>query len=70
MEVFVFKTNLTRRRLNTLQRPLSTLVNGARWTVDWEDCDRVLRIESDALHPAAVETYLRAQGVECEELQH
>lgn len=68
MGILVFRTNLTRRRLQSLHQPLSNLLNGARWTVDWEDRDRVLRIEADTRLADTVETYLRAEGVTCEEL--
>ena len=68
MDILIFKTTLTRRRLNALHRPLSDLLKGARWNVDWEDCDRVLRIETDKLSATTVETYLRTEGVHCEEL--
>lgn len=68
MDILVFRTNLTRHRLDALHEPLSNLLDGARWTVDWEDCDRVLRIEADTRLAATVETYLRAEGIACEEL--
>lgn len=68
MDVLIFKTNLTRRRLNALHRSLSDLLKGARWNVDWEDCDRVLRIETNEIPAMTIETYLRTEGVQCEEL--
>lgn len=68
MDVLIFRTNLTRRRLNALHQPLSDLLKGARWTIDWEDCDRVLRIETNEIAATTVETCLRTVGVYCEEL--
>lgn len=68
MEVLVFKTDLTQQRQPLLADTLSSLGGLLRWSVDWEDCDRVLRVESDNLPSQAVIERLELVKIRCEEL--
>lgn len=70
MEVLVFKTNLRFKKQITAVTPHINNLHGiARWNVDLDDVDKVLRIESDNLNPRIVETTLQRAGYLCEELQ-
>lgn len=69
MEVLVFKTNL--RRADDVERVTSTMNDEQRilkWTVDREDCDKVLRVESDRILADEVAALIRQAGYSCEEL--
>jgi hypothetical protein len=68
MEIIVFKTDLPSPCPDPVVDALSNLRGLFRWNVDFEDCDRVLRIECQALPASAVLDRLRAVGVVCEEL--
>jgi hypothetical protein len=69
MEVLVFKTNL--QQADDVERVMSTMNDEQRilrWTVDREDCDKVLRVESDHILPDEVAALIRQAGYSCEEL--
>ncbi len=68
MEVLVFKTDMTQQRQLLLADTLSSLGGLLRWSVDWEDCDRVLRVESDNLPSQVVIERLERVKISCEEL--
>jgi len=70
MEVLVFKTNLRfKKQINAVTPYINNLHGIARWNVDLDDIDKVLRIESDNLSPRKVEHTLKQAGYFCEELQ-
>lgn len=70
MEVLVFKTNLRFKKQITAVTPhINNLQGIARWNVDLDDKDKILRIESFDLSPRSVETTLQQAGYFCEELQ-
>jgi hypothetical protein len=70
MEVLVFKTNLRFKKQITEVTPhINNLQGIARWNVDLDDIDKVLRIESENLCARTVETTLQQAGYHCEELQ-
>ncbi len=67
--IFVFRTNVRTRREATLlcnQLHLSGLASRA--TVDLEDCDRVLRVETDVAEIAEIERLVRGLNIQIEEL--
>lgn len=68
MEVLIFKTNLTRQRQSIVDNALAGLRGLIRWTVDYEDCDRVLRIESEYVSAQVVMERLSQVNVLCREL--
>jgi len=68
MEILVFKTDLTQQSQSLLADSLSSLGGLLHWSVDWEDCDRVLRVESDNLPSQAVIERLELVKIKCEEL--
>ena len=68
-EVLVFKTNiLSDEDVEKIGHVLASESNIARWNIDRDDIDKVLRIECDQLQPEAVIKVLRDAGFECEEL--
>jgi copper chaperone len=70
MEVLVFKTNLRfKKQINAVTPHINTLQGIARWNVDLDDTDKILRIESVDLSPRSVEATLQQAGYFCEELQ-
>ena len=68
--VLVFKTSVTRsQEVRKLSPLLNTLVDrNGHWNFDLEDCDRILRVETQELPAAAISAALRVQGFYCEEL--
>ena len=70
MEVLIFKTNLRfKKQINAVTPHINTLQGIARWNVDLDDTDKILRIESIDLSPRSVEATLQQAGYFCEELQ-
>lgn len=69
-KVFVFKTSVAKRNEVLRLRPLLnrlTEKNG-RWNFDLEDCDNILRVETQRLQPAKVCATLQMHGFSCVEL--
>jgi hypothetical protein len=67
MHILVFCTDVRRRGdLNKLKPALDALPEVVRWTIDLEDCDRVLRIVTRMeLMPELVLTRMAATGFRC-----
>ncbi len=40
-----------------------------KWNVDLKDADKILRVETIALHPAKIEKLVKSAGYKCEELK-
>lgn len=70
MHILVFLTNLNdRQQVQKLKPVLESMPGLVRWSVDLEDCDRVLRVVMmHSIQPVAVLEKIRAYGVECEEM--
>lgn len=69
MEILVFKTNLRyKKNMKEIIPHLGKLQGIHKWTVDFHDKDRVLRIVSNDLSPRTIESTLKTAGYECEEL--
>lgn len=48
---------------------LNKLVNtNGCWNFDLEDCDKILRVETQSLHAPTITSLLKNQGFYCEEL--
>jgi hypothetical protein len=71
MEVLVFKTDVTSRKkamkVGTLLAPVNTI---KQWTIDLEDCDKVLRVVATRIKPGLVESLLSAAGFSCRVLDY
>ena len=69
MVVEVFKTNVEEVRLSELL--IQQLLNhfpDSRVNFDMEDCDKILRIEAEAIIPEKIIEVLNANGYSCEVL--
>jgi hypothetical protein len=70
MEVLVFKTNLnTVNCINNAGAYLNVHPHILRWNVDRQDCDNILRIETDKLCGSDIENIISNAGYFCKELQ-
>ncbi len=70
MQILVFKTNLTdTKRISDVEISLDIHPNIIGWNVDLNDSDNILRIVSNNIAAAEVESMLLNAGYYCEELQ-
>ena len=70
MNILVFKTNIRfKKHLNEIVPYLNSTAGILRWNVDFQDKDKILRIEASDLHPQFIETVLQRAGYFCEELK-
>ncbi|WP_186758566.1 hypothetical protein [Echinicola salinicaeni] len=69
--VLVFKTSITKNwEIEIVQPTLNRLIaEHGRWNFDLEDCDNILRVESQMIKAAAVLKAIQYHGFYCEELQ-
>ncbi|MFN3136836.1 MAG: hypothetical protein ACE37L_04075 [Allomuricauda sp.] len=68
--ILVFKTSVHQKDEVKKLRPwLNKLVNtNGCWNFDLEDCDKILRVETQSLHAPTITSLLKNQGFYCEEL--
>lgn len=67
--VYVFKTSVKAEEdIRELKPRLNDLFKQAQWNFDLEDCDKILRIDSQAEIVQSVIRLLKSLGFECEEL--
>lgn len=69
MNVYVFKTSIEPRDMQTANAILRSLIPHGKWNYDLEDCDHILRVESKKEVAALVCFHLRRDGFYCEELE-
>lgn len=70
MKILVFKTDLTSIRcINNAGACLNAHPHIRRWNVDLQDCDNILRVETEELNGSDIEGLLAKAGYSCEELQ-
>lgn len=69
--VLVFRTNInSAKRYGCAHRTMGRLLKGqGRWTVDMNDYDCVLRIETESVTEATVVSRLTRAGLECTPLE-
>jgi hypothetical protein len=69
MEIFVFKTNLHRKKnVKQVMPRLNELKGIIKWNIDFHDKDKILRIVSNDISPRLIEHTLKTAGYVCEEL--
>jgi hypothetical protein len=69
MDVLVFKTNISTPDINpTVERHLRQLKGISRWSIDFSDRDKVLRVEAHNAQPSEIITVMNSAGFRCEEL--
>lgn len=67
--VYVFKTSVdTPKAIRQLKNQLNKLLKTALWNFDLEDCDKILRIETETNIKEEVVKLLQEKGFICEEL--
>lgn len=67
--IYVFKTSVrTRREVKKLEPHLNAIVAVEKWNFDLEDCDRILRIESEERGAIEITHLLKIHQFYCEEL--
>ncbi|WP_235889571.1 hypothetical protein [Flavobacterium restrictum] len=54
--------------INQLKPYLNELLKEAKWNFDLDDCDKILRIDSETEITKSVIRLLQDKGFECEEL--
>lgn len=69
MIISVFKTSIREKDLLRLPSLLNNLEDLKRWNTDLEDCDNILRIESNKDIAENIVRVLTTQGIYCEELE-
>ena len=69
VEVYVFKTSVEQKDLDQLEMILNSILPYSRWNFDLEDCDNILRIESEIDISKITCSRLNAEGYLCEELE-
>ena len=68
--VLVFKTSVSgKSEVKKLKPLLNRLVNQhGYWNFDLEDCDNILRVETQSLSALTISSLLQKSGFSCEEL--
>jgi len=68
--IFVFKTSVkTKLQVQQLQPHIDTLVPNAAWNFDLQDCDKILRIDSEDNIVLKIIQLLSVNNYSCEELE-
>ncbi len=68
--IFVFKTSVkTKMQLKKLKPHIDKRLPKAKWNFDLEDCDKILRIDSDENIVLITIDLLNIHSYSCEELE-
>jgi hypothetical protein len=69
MIVSVYKTNVnTKIKLRKVKPVFNRILLNSKWNFDLEDCDKILRVESQKSYSNFLITELHKIGIHCEEL--
>jgi hypothetical protein len=69
MNVLVFKTSVSKPgEVSKVKALLTAIPAITDWNFDLEDCDNILRIETNSVCPRSIEGVLQAAGITCLEL--
>lgn len=68
MELYIFKTNILAADVWKVAQLFNQLKGIKQWNIDFEDCDKVLRVESLNVRPTDIVRVLWNGGYVCEEL--
>lgn len=67
--IYVFKTSVRlKKEVKKLTPHLNTLLRQSKWNFDLEDCDKILRIDSQFDVRETTIKLLQDNGYKCEEL--
>lgn len=70
MNVLVFKTSVeTKEGIKRLKPSLDALAGNGQWNFALDDCDKILRIKSQTVHPVMAQKLLQECGFSCSELE-
>jgi hypothetical protein len=68
--IFVFKTSVrTKKQAKKLKAHIGNLLPNATWNFDLEDCDKILRIDSEENVARKIAHLLNKHNYICEELE-
>lgn len=68
--IYVFKTSVkTKIQAKRIQPHIEKILPKAKWNFDLEDCDKILRIDSEEEISLPIINLLKNHNFECEELQ-
>ena len=70
MEVLVFKTNIRYKKdIHAIRSHIESEPAITKWNIDLKDVDKILRVETQNLHPGFIENLIQNAGHYCEELK-
>ena len=68
--IYVFKTSVkTKSQVKKLQPHINKVVPNKKWNFDLEDCDKILRIDSEENIVLKITGLLNIHRFHCEELE-
>ncbi len=68
--IYVFKTSVAKKKhVRQLSTFLNTLLQQSKWNFDLEDCDKILRIDSEENMVLQIIDLLHIHKFNCEELE-
>jgi len=68
--IFVFKTSVkTKIQAKRLKPHINDILSKAKWNFDLEDCDKILRIDSEENIVLPITDLLNIHNYSCEELE-
>lgn len=68
-QILIFKTNIsTKARVHEIRTLFEPITQIKDWSIDLEDCDRVLRVISLNIHYQIIEQLLTAAGIYCKQM--
>jgi hypothetical protein len=68
--IFVFKTSVkTKTQVRQLKPHINNILPGEKWNFDLEDCDKILRIDSEENKVLEIVGLLNIHKFYCEELE-
>jgi hypothetical protein len=67
--IYVFKTSVkTKLQAKKLKPHINRIIPKAKWNFDLEDCDKILRIDSNENIVLQIKSLLKSHKLDCEEL--
>ena len=68
--IYVFKTSVkTKIQAKRIKAHIDKILPNAKWNFDLEDCDKILRIDSEENVALPIITVLKNHNFDCEELE-
>jgi len=68
--IYVFKTTVkSKYQVKKLKPDINKILPNEKWNFDLEDCDKILRIDSDENIVLKIKDLLSIQKFQCEELE-